>query len=214
VSIDVTTERRTSGPVTVGVVALLAVANVMSNRVLPVAAYVPWNLSVAVGCVLIARRAVTFAEMGLGRWKSGLGWGMYHDRRVGTALSTMLYQTLVRIPLGTVVLEEIAFRGVLPALLGKRVGIWRGCVGASMLFGLWHVLPALGLSKVNPAMTHIFGDGAAGVAVAVLFAVVGTTIGGLFWCWIRYRSGSVLSTMIAHVATNSVGYAIAWFVTR
>jgi len=29
---------------------------------------------------------------------------------------------LVIIPLGTVVMEEVAFRGVLPALLGRRPG--------------------------------------------------------------------------------------------
>jgi CAAX protease family protein len=218
------------------VVATLAVANVMSNRVLPDAAYVPWNLAVAGACVLIATRAATPAELGFTRWRSGAAWGMtlfiftggllllavtmpvfndlYHDRRVGSAWSTMLYQTLVRIPLGTVVLEETAFRAVLPALLAQRLGLLRGCVGASLLFGLWHVLPALGLNKVNPTLTDLFGDGAAGIAAAVVFAVSGTLAGGLWWCWLRYRSGSVLTTMISHVATNSVAYAIAWSVTR
>jgi membrane protease YdiL (CAAX protease family) len=81
-------------------------------------------------------------------------------------------------------------------------------------FGLWHVLPALGLNKVNPTANSVFGNGAAGVTVAVVFAVVGTMIGGLFWCWIRYRARSVLATILAHIATNSVGYVIAWFVTR
>ena len=215
---------------------MLAIANLMSNRVLPEAAYVPWNLAVAAVCLLIARSAATPAEIGFTRWRSGAAWGvtlfvftagllllavtmpvfndLYHDRRVGAGWSTMLYQTIVRIPLGTVVLEETAFRGVLPGLLAKRFSLARSCFLASLLFGLWHVLPALGLNKVNPAMTQLFGDGAGGVAAAVLFAVIGTLATGLWWCWIRYRSGSILSTMIAHLATNSVAYAIAWFVTR
>ena len=215
---------------------MLAVANLMSNRLLPDAAYVPWNLAIAAMCVLIARPAATRAELGFAQWRSGAAWGaalfilttgllllavtmpafnnLYHDRRVGSGWSTMFYQTVVRIPLGTVVLEETAFRGVLPGLLSKRFGLLRGSFVASLLFGLWHVLPALGLNKVNPTMTKLFGEGAAGIAVAVLFAVIGTFVGGLWWCWIRYRSGSVLATMIAHVATNSVAYAIAWFVTR
>lgn len=217
-------------------IGVLAVANVMSNRVLPDAAYVPWNLAIAAVCVLVARPAVTAGEMGFTRWRSGVAWGatlfiftagllllavtmpvfndLYHDRRVSSAWSTMLYQTIVRIPLGTVVLEETAFRGVLPGLLAKRFGLLRGSFVASLLFGLWHVLPALDLNKVNPAMTELFGDRAAGIAVAVVFAVIGTLGAGLWWCWIRYRSGSVLATMIAHVATNSVAYGIAWFVTR
>lgn len=215
---------------------MLAVANLMSNRLLPDAAYVPWNLAIAAMCVVIARPAATRAELGFAQWRSGAAWGaalfifttgllllavtmpafnnLYHDRRVGSGWSTMLYQTVVRIPLGTVVLEETAFRGVLPGLLSKRFGLLRGSFAASLLFGLWHVVPALGLNKVNPTMTRLFGDGTAGIAVAVVFAVIGTLVGGLWWCWIRYRSGSVLATMIAHVATNSVAYAIAWFVTR
>jgi CAAX protease family protein len=218
------------------VIGVLAVANLMSNRVLPDAAYVPWNLSIAAVCLLISRSAATPAEIGFSRWRSGAAWGvtlfvfttgvlllavtmpvfndLYHDRRVSAAWSTMLYQTIVRIPLGTVVLEETAFRGVLPGLLAHRFGLARGCFVASLLFGLWHIAPALGLNEVNPAMTQLFGDGAAGIAVAVVFAVIGTLAAGLWLCWIRYRSGSVLATMIAHVATNSVAYAIAWFVTR
>jgi membrane protease YdiL (CAAX protease family) len=214
----------------------LAVANVMSNRVLPASAYVVWNLGVAAACVGVGRRAATLEEMGFARWRSGAAWGavllvltfgalalavtmpvfndLFHDRRVTSGWGSMLYQTLVRIPLGTVVLEETAFRAVLPALFAKRFGVVRGCVAASTLFGLWHVLPALGLNEINPTMTKLFGDGVAGIAVAVVFAVVGTLLAGLWWCWIRYRSGSVLATMIAHLATNSLAYAIAWFVAR
>lgn len=49
---------------------------------------------------------------------------------------------------------------------------------------------------------------------AVVFAVVGTTVAGLWWCWVRYRARSVLATMLGHVASNSVAYTIAWLVTR
>jgi len=59
----------------------------------------------------------------------------------------------------------------------------------------------------------LFGDGLGGVAAAVVFAVGGTGLTGLWWCWIRYRSGSVLATMIAHVASNSIAYTIAFAVT-
>ena len=50
----------------------------------------------------------------------------------------MLFQVLVRIPLGTVLLEEVAFRGVLPALLGAAPAIrwrWGPVIGASVAFG-------------------------------------------------------------------------------
>ncbi|MEO5899659.1 MAG: CPBP family intramembrane glutamic endopeptidase [Ilumatobacteraceae bacterium] len=235
-AVHLAVERTRWAWVTTGVVALLAVANVMSNRVLPSALYVPWNVAVAIALVALAVRVVSLRAMGLGEWRRGLAWGLtilvltiivltvavampvfndlYHDKRVSHSFVEMAYQALVRIPLGTALLEEIAFRAVLPALFAARWGVLRGCVLASVCFGLWHVLPALGLNKVNPTANSVFGNGAGGVTIAVAFAVVGTMIGGLFWCWIRYRARSVLATMLAHVATNSVGYVIAWFVAR
>lgn len=215
---------------------MLVVANVMSNRVLPAAFYVPWNLAVAGVLVLVARGHVSDAELGFAEWRRGAAFGMtllfatagvmllavampvfhdlYRDRRVGGGLTTLAWQAGIRIPLGTVVLEEIAFRSVLPAVFAVRYGVLRGCMLASVLFGFWHVLPAWGINRVNPTATQIFGTGLAGEAVAVVLAVIGTTIAGLWWCWIRYRARSVLSTMIAHVATNSLGYLIAYFVVH
>ena len=126
----------------------------------------------------------------------------------------MLYQSMIRIPFGTSLLEETAFRAVLPALFAVRWGILRGCVAASACFGLWHILPALGLNAVNPTANTVFGNGDGGVTAAVVFAVVATMLAGFAWCWLRYRSCSVLTTMLAHVATNSVAYVIAWFIGR
>lgn len=222
--------------VTASAIALLALANVMSNRVLPAWMYVPWNAGVAVALVFLARRAVTFAQMGLGEWWRGLRFGMvlvvvtlavllmglamppvhdlFVDRRVDAGIANLVYQAVVRIPLGTVLLEEIAFRAVLPALIAKRHGVLRGSLAASALFGLWHVLPALNINNVNPVARHVFGSGAGGKTVAVVFAVIATMLAGLWFCLIRYRARSVLAAMLGHVATNSIGFTIAWFVTR
>ena len=125
-----------------------------------------------------------------------------------------LYHAFLRIPLGTAFMEETAFRAVLPALFAVRWGVLRGCIAASALFGLWHVLPSLGLHKANATVTDVLGTGAVATAVTVTLAVVGTAITGLVWCWIRYRSGSVLATILGHVATNSVAYTIAFWVNR
>lgn len=215
-------------------VLVLAVANVMSNRVLPDALYVPWNLAVAASLVWLGRRTLSPHRLGLAHWDRGFRVGMvlfvatlvlllmglampavnqlFEDRRVGTGVATLVYQALIRIPLGTVVLEEIAFRSVLPGLMGARFGLLRGAVLASVCFGLWHVLPALNLNKVNPIARDVFGGGLGGKLVAVAFAVVGTLLAGLWLCLVRYRANSVLASMLAHVATNSISFAIAWFV--
>ena len=39
---------------------------------------------------------------------------LFNDYRADVGLSALLWRTLVAIPLGTVLMEEIAFRGVLP----------------------------------------------------------------------------------------------------
>jgi membrane protease YdiL (CAAX protease family) len=217
-------------------VAVLAVANVMSNRVLPAWTYVPWNLAVTGIVLVVSSRQVTRGEIGLTEWRRGAVAGiglliatalvmvvavampafhdLYEDRRVEGGIGSMLYQVVIRIPFGTVVLEEVAFRGALPALFALRVGVLRGCVLASVLFGLWHVLPSWSLNEVNPVATDVFGTGASGTAAAVVFAVFGTTFAGFWFCWIRHRARSILATVLAHVGTNSIGYVIAYFVTR
>jgi len=230
-------ERRASSTgATAAIVALLAVVNVMSNRVLPAAAYVPWNLSAAVVITIIARHSVADADLGLGSWLRGLRFGMvlfvvtagvlsmglampavnklFEDRRVDGGVITLLYQAVIRIPLGTVILEEMAFRSVLPAMFALRSGVLRGSIYASALFGLWHVLPALNINTVNPVARNVFGSGAGGKAVAVLFAVAGTMLAGLWFCLLRYRSRSILTSMLGHMATNSVGFTMAWIVAR
>ena len=224
-----------ASPLVIGaVVAVLAVANVMSNRVLPAELYVPWNLLVAAAVVLLGRTQQPLSAMGFTEWRRGAAFGLvlmvataavmlvavampafhelYQDRRVDEGFAAMLYQTAVRIPLGTAVLEEVAFRAVLPALFATRVGVMRGCIAASGLFGLWHVLPSLSLNEVNPVATDVFGSGAGGTIAAVTFAVLGTMVAGFWFCWIRYRARSVLATVLAHVATNSIGYTIAYVV--
>ena len=83
------------------------------------------------------------------------------DTRIGNAtLGQMLLVVLVQIPLGTVVLEEVAFRGVLPALMGASPAIrwrWGPVLGASTLFGLWHILPSMGIGNANAAVGEAIG---------------------------------------------------------
>lgn len=230
------------------VVAVLAVGNVVANRFVDDAGYVLWNLGVAATCVVLARRGgVGMSELGLGgtrsaKWAKGLRVGaaiaalvaivylvgvalpgtrdLFRDRRVaGDSAARMLFEVFVRIPLGTVVLEEVAFRGVLPVLIARARGVsWRtGAVWASVLFGLWHVLPAWNLAKVNPTTRRFlraFGSEAAARPVALAFAVIGTAIAGLVLCAIRRWGDHVIASVLVHVSTNSFAYLLAWFVLR
>ena len=200
-------------------VTLLVISNVVSNRVWP-QGYLVWNLGMTGVLLLLAKSAgLTWADLGLHsrRLRRGLTIGVlavaavaavyaaavalpttraaFVDERGAVPLAAVLFIALVRIPLGTVVLEELAFRGVLPALVGG--GWWRATLVSSGLFGLWHVLPSLGS---NSAVA-----GALGTSGAMVGTVLFTTAAGIvFRAWQRW-SGHLVTPMLLHAATNSLG---------
>ena len=67
-----------------------------------------------------------------------------------------------------------------------------------MLFGLWHVLPALDAMETNP-----IGDAFGGSWEPLVAAVLSTFLAGMVFVWIRLYSGSIVAPIIVHVATNS-----------
>ena len=130
---------------------------------------------------------------------------------VGPALAT----ALLAVPLGTVVFEEVAFRGVGWALIEDAAGPAWATAGTSVLFGVWHVLPALDLARTNAAVAG--SGGRARVALAVLGTVVFTTAAGVLFAELRRLSGSLLAPVLLHWATNAAGVlgsALAWALSR
>jgi membrane protease YdiL (CAAX protease family) len=139
---------------------------------------------------------------------------LFEDRRyAGMSASELTVRVLVLVPVGTVLVEEVAFRGVLYGLLCRARGaVWATAV-SSLLFGLWHVLPSLRLATVKPALTTVFGASAFGAALAVAAAVLFTAAAGVLFCELRRRSGSLLAPMGLHWAVNAFGY-VAGFLLR
>jgi membrane protease YdiL (CAAX protease family) len=135
-------------------------------------------------------------------------------RASGLSGAAVLWRALVRVPLGTALLEEVAFRGVLYALLARRYGVRAAVVASSLLFGLWHVLPSLGLRDANAVVGGLFGPGPLGAVAAVLAAVVGTGAAGVVFCELRRRSGSLLAPLALHGSLNSVSLAVSWALSR
>ncbi|MEU2395719.1 CPBP family intramembrane glutamic endopeptidase [Streptomyces sp. NPDC007369] len=136
------------------------------------------------------------------------------ERAAGLPPGELVYRVLVRVPLGTVLLEEVAFRGVLWAMVRRRWGHVWATVSSSVLFGLWHVQPSRGLTRANAAAQAVFGAGQVGVALSVAAAVVGTALAGAVFCELRRRSGSLIPPVALHCALNSLGYALAWAASR
>ncbi|MDQ3570618.1 MAG: CPBP family intramembrane metalloprotease [Actinomycetota bacterium] len=211
------------------VVFILVAHNLLGNLALPPALYVPVNLAVAAVLLGIARASgISWAELGLGRSSVGRGAALgvaafilvavalvvaalvpatrtlFVDQRVARLTgAAVAYQALVRIPLGTVVLEEVAFRGVLLALLGRVTSTGAAVAWSSAIFGLWHVVPTVEALRANRLAPS---------AAAVAAAIVATAGAGVVFCWLRLRSGSLVAPALAHVGTNSVALIVAVWV--
>lgn len=209
------------------VVAILALLNVVDIWVAH-ASLVLGPICVA-GLVAIARFAgLTWGELGLGpgTWRTGMRWAAveiaavglliavaaalpltreaFRDTRYRLDLGPALLTALVVIPVGTVLVEEIAFRGVLWGLLRRLRGTGAATVVSSALFGLWHVLPSLGLTAHNEAIAGAVGRGKPAEVETVLVTVVFTALAGVVFCEVRRRSGSILASAGLHWATNGL----------
>jgi membrane protease YdiL (CAAX protease family) len=130
------------------------------------------------------------------------------DERYRTDLGAALRVAFVVIPLGTILFEEVAFRGVLWGLVRREWGTVPATVVSSALFGVWHVLPSLRLNRVNPAVTGLLGPGRTGQAVTVAGAVVFTAAAGVLFCELRRRSGSLVAPIGLHWAVNGFGVLV------
>jgi uncharacterized protein len=140
--------------------------------------------------------------------------GFFQDERArGGGTRHVLFETLVRIPLGTALPEEVIFRGSLLGLFTQRhspaTAIWM----TSILFGLCHVLPTLRTLSMNRAGARSHGN-LKRTAAAVLAAVTATTLAGYGLAWLRFRSESIAAPAVAHASLNGAAYLAARFVVR
>ena len=197
--------------------------NVLINRVLPESQYVPANLAATAsvcGWALIAGKSAEQLGIGTDCIGRSLRWGsagaaavvaataagsrlpltqpLFGDQRVDP--DDVWYQAMIRIPLGTVLLEELLFRGVLPAYLEPNDP--RDIV-SSALFGLWHILPTLKTLDINSIDRQSTRLGSVAAAVATTAAV------GLAFGRVRRRTGSVFAPILIHWAANASAYALA-----
>ncbi|GII75588.1 hypothetical protein Sru01_05700 [Sphaerisporangium rufum] len=205
---------------------MLLAANLLNNRVARRLAPVTSTAAAAALAGLGRRAGLSWAEMGFTRPGPGARLGgalaaavaacygagvllpgtrrlFLDERTLGLSRARLLEEALVQVPLGTVLLEETAFRGVLPALLARRCGPAGAAAGAAALFGLWHVLPALDLAAANPAL-----GGPARRGWVVAGSVAATVPAGLLFHALRARGG-LLAPALTHLATNMLGHPAA-----
>ena len=126
---------------------------------------------------------------------------LLNDQRIaGLDRRQLAYQVLLRIPVGTVAWEEIAFRGVLRAALRRVLAEPAATVVGSAVFGLWHIRPTAEALAVNRLAA---GRGAR--IAAVIAVAAGTAGAGALLSLLRERSGSLAAPVLLHLAANCAG---------
>lgn len=218
--------RRTWGPLIAAIVAMAT-----TRLLFPVA-----GGPAAAGCLVVVLIAAArwaglgLDDLGLGRttWTRGLrcaGWILPIALAVFAAALLLPWardlairsaavdprnpwvRGLLTIPLGTVLVEEFAFRGVLWAMLCGRFGRRTAALGSALLFGLWHVPGALGGGAANAALDTISGGGPLESVVRIGGTVLVTGTAGMLFAELRARSGSLLPSIAWHWAANGLGVA-------
>lgn len=218
------------------IIGLVLAWNLITNLLIPDSIYIPVNLvTVALLIVLAHTTGTSFDHLGMrpDRVKRGIRVGavtatvvlvivaglaafsptrefLADDRFLGVGTSEALFEALVRIPVGTAAAEEIVFRGVLLGMFLRHMSPLAAVLFSSVLFGFWHVIPALDSIQTNPA-----GDLASGsVAVAGIVAgqVLATAAAGSVLAWLRFRANSLVAPITVHFAINSIAYMAGWLI--
>jgi len=221
----------------VATVTVLTVANILNNLV-AAWAYVPTCVVATAVLLVLARRSGSeWADLGLARGtlRRGARWagievlivallylvvltapavrGSLIDARASDlTASAVVYAALVRVPVATVLLEEIGFRGVLWAQVTRLRGTTWATAVSSALFALWHVVPATRLTHANVTVGYLAG--VLGVTATVVTALVASGLAGAFLCELRRRSDSLLAPIGLHLATNTFAYLAAFGAAR
>jgi membrane protease YdiL (CAAX protease family) len=215
-------------------VAVLAAANLMNNKVAPRLGPVTSAAATAALVAMARRSGLSWKELGFEHGRRGAITGgvlaaavaaaytigishprtrpLFHDERaLSLSRARVLEEALLQVPMGTVLLEEVGFRGALYAMLRRRHGTAAATAISSALFGLWHILPAVDMARANPALgalTAADEPNHLDTTRVVAGSVVSTAAAGVLFCELRRHRG-LLAPVMLHLATNSLGYLFA-----
>lgn len=232
----------------VGALGVLAVTNLVAARRLGRSGATAWNLAATAGLLGLARYGgASAAELGLDRrqWARGVrvgggglgvvaaafgtlatrpsGRAMFtDDRTVAVGPGELAAWVGVHIPVGTVLFEEVAFRGVLPALLadpssdvaGESANRFRAepsgvpVLLSCLLFGAWHILSAGDYKAADPARAA--GEGAIDPVLQVVLTT--TAAGGVLWA-LRRAGGHLIAPSLVHAGSNILATLIGRAIT-
>jgi len=114
-------------------------------------------------------------------------------------VAELLEDVVLHIPVGTVLAEEVVFRGVLHAEAERALGGAAARAWTAVVFALWHLEPALaGGRRSTRPLLHLAGT------------LVVTGLGDLVMGGLRRRAGSLLAPAGLHLGTNALGLLAAY----
>lgn len=126
------------------------------------------------------------------------------DARYNQSLGAMLYSVFIVIPLATVLLEELFFRGLYFGYLLDATSKTKAFIICSFAFGLWHFFTSKSVSIEGVFISPVL------ISVAV---VVATSLAGALFLWLRIRGKNLITPMLVHWTINATGVIasyVAW----
>ncbi len=220
------------------VVVILLIVNLLTNRWAKRHYLVICLVSTALLLGIARLDDISWYSLGLGAstWKQGLIWAAavfgavvlfyaiassipltrkgFGDKRTAEhGWPSLVYHSAVRIPFGTALLEETAFRGVLLAVVAQSWGMITAIVVSSVLFGFWHVLPSLEFHE-NSDIGGMVGSSRKAQASSVVLTVLGTGAAGVGFCLLRNFTDSLFPPIMLHASLNGIGLAVSWAFAR
>jgi uncharacterized protein len=130
------------------------------------------------------------------------GRPVVYDPLVGVSAAALALHILLFLPLGTVLPEELIFRGALIGLL--RDGGPRAIAGSAAAFALWHGAVAVATVEQTTLV------GTPWVVPAILGALAVVFVGGAVLAWLRLSTGTLASTIAAHWSFNATLLVVLW----
>ena len=120
------------------------------------------------------------------------------DREIGAMGSSFFTLFYILGQFANAFMEELIFRGVMLPHFMRRFSFWKANALQAFLFGLAHL--------VFPLSSWVSGQATSGEAFTEAASLlIFTTIGGLVFGYLYYRTGSLWTAVFAHLIDNSIG---------
>ncbi len=123
------------------------------------------------------------------------------DARYNQDLGPMLYSIFIILPLTTVLLEELFFRGLFFGYLLTISSQLSAVIVSSVAFGLWHFFTSRNVSLEGVSISPIL------ISVGV---VIATAVAGAFFVWLRIRGNNIITPILVHWTINASGVALSY----